>query len=168
MAIGDNKHLPRGNSSPVLPDLPICQEKLEVWLLRANFWFLKRLQRPNKIQASSLLCLLLKLILELHMQTHNILELGNSSINSGDEIMSLIWRKCANYINPQDCFSKDLTQQTQWTSRDNFAISRISSNSPWWLQIFLPALCLNHLICHSLPAWLYITHSTLPYFVFTR
>lgn len=31
-------------------------------------------------------------------------------INAGEDIMSLIWR--ANNMIPQECFSKDLTQQT--------------------------------------------------------
>lgn len=62
-----------------------------------------------------------------------------SPINSGKDIMSLIWS--ANNMNPQECFSKDLTQQTHWTPEDSFAISRISSSFSWWLYI-LPTPCL--------------------------
>lgn len=114
--------------------------------LCAHFWFLKILHRPNKIQASSLLCLLLKLILELHMQPHNILELRNSVQKIPEKKFSLLWRECANNGNPQDGFSKGLTQQTRWSSGHCFTISRICSNVPWWLQIFLPTL---HLMSQS-------------------
>lgn len=32
--------------------------------------------------------------------------------NSGEEMLPLICRECANHTNTQGCFSKDLTQQT--------------------------------------------------------
>lgn len=48
-----------------------------------------------------------------YADTHHIRAEKCSPTNSGEEKMPLIWRECANTINPQGCFSKDLTQQTQ-------------------------------------------------------
>nr|KAF6387639.1 hypothetical protein mMyoMyo1_008107 [Myotis myotis] len=79
MAMGGNQPSPTGKTSPMLPDFPKCQEKWTSGFLCVNFCFLKILHRPNKIQASSLLCLLSQLILGLHMQAHSMLELRNAA-----------------------------------------------------------------------------------------